>query len=475
MVKNMVFRMVFIILILVLFISSVTVQSSIRKIGKDGLRSDASGIPPNKQWDGSFTFFPYCEGNWVEQTSDGGFIVTGGKPDGALLIKTDSIGWVDWNTTIHGSEPWVGYTVHQTSDGGYVIIGSTVTIHGNYNNSLLIKTDGKGNEEWHRVIGGVYSDRAFSGQQTNDSGFIMTGCTDLNGTKTSTWLVKTNSTGVEQWNKTYGEGEGVGSSVQQTTDNGFIITGATWEFMTPSHITLMKTDFYGNLEWNKTYNTPFDDWGYAVQQTADGGYVVFGDSYRGEVPHGRSVAFLLKTDAKGNELWNTSFGNDVAEDTHGTSVRQMSDQGFIMTGMQYSSSPSEWYNIWLVRTDSTGRTLWERTFDHGDFYNQLDEGTSVQQTSDGGFIVLGTSGETVIWMIKIAPESLLRLTFIIGKISGLTRFEKYSVMNAYRTFVFSLFPLKFDYLHPGAEVIVANRHVGFLTNTTIAGFFKAHT
>ena len=468
----MVLRTVIIVLILTLFVGSVAVPKSVGTTQNIGKRSDASGIPPNKQWDKYYTFTPYCEGNWVEQTSDGGFIVTGGKPDGALLIKTDSIGWVDWNATYHGSEPWVGYTVHQTADGGYIIIGSTVTVHGNYNNSLLIKTDRKGNEEWHRVIGGVYSDRALSGQQTNDSGFVMTGLTELNGTDDSIWLVKTNSTGIEQWNRTYGQG--LGSSVQQTTDHGYIITGYSFGFMTTSDIILVKTDFYGNLEWKKAYGTPYDDYGYAVQQTTDGGYVVFGSSYEGELPGAKSFAFLLKTDNQGNELWNVSYGNSAGMDTHGASIRQTSDQGFIMTGYRFSNSTPGWYNLWLVRTDLQGRTLWERTFDREGFSDPFDEGTSVQQTSDGGYIVVGTSHDSSIWLIKIAPESPLRLTFVIGKISGLTVLEKYSIMNAYRTFVVPFFPLKFDYLSPGAEIIVAKRHVGILTNTTIAGFFKAH-
>jgi hypothetical protein len=472
MVKNTILWKGIAIFILALFFGSIIVPGSFGKIQKAGVRSDASGIPPKKQWDDRFTFYPSCQGNWVEQTSDGGFIVTGGTWQDALLIKTDRLGQVEWNTTYRGSEPWVGYNVHQTSDGGYIIIGSTVTVHGNYNNSLLIKTDEKGKEQWHRVIGGIFSDRTLSGQQTNDSGFIMTGLTEQNGTQGSIWLVKTNGTGIEQWNKTFGVG--LGTSVQQTTDKGYIITGYTWGFMIPSDIVLVKTDFYGNLQWNKTYGGPYDDYGNAVQQTADGGYVVLGDSYQGELPGGRSAAFLLKTDAQGNKVWNTSFGNGMDEDTHGASIRQTSDQGFIMTGYQASNSTPGWYNLWLVRTDPQGETLWERTFNGEGLPNQFDEGSSVQQTTDGGYIVVGTSSDFVIWLIKIAPESPLQLTFIIGKISGLNVLETYSIMNAYRTFCFPLFPLKIEYLHPGDEIIVAHRHVGILTNTTIAGFFKAH-
>jgi hypothetical protein len=472
MIKNIVFRAGVVILIFALFVGSGAVPKSVGALQNIRMQSDDSGIPPNRQWDDHFIFAPSCEGNWVEQTSDGGFIITGGKPDGVLLIKTDRSGSVDWNMTYHGPEPWVGFTVHQTSDGGYIIIGSTITVHGTWNNSLLIKTDERGNELWHQILGGVYPDRTLSGQQTNDSGYIMTGLTTLNGTTDSLWLIKTDSNGIEQWNRTYGQG--LGNSVQQTTDNGYIITGETWGVMTPTHITAVKTDFYGNLEWNKTYETPFDDYGSAVQQTADDGYVIFGDSYRGEMPHGRSVAFLIKTDTQGNEQWNMSYGNDTGEDTHGASIRQTSDHGFIMTGMQVSNSTPGWYNIWLVRTDREGRIQWERTFNSEGFSDNFDQGTSVQQTTDGGYIVIGTSSDYVIWLIKLAPESPLRLTFIIGKISWLTVLEKYSIMNAYRTFVFPLFPLKFDYLPSGAEIIVTHNHIGILTNTTIAGLFKAH-
>lgn len=470
MIKNIILRKGIVVIILLLFIGSLIIPSSFGKIGDKRFHSDSSGVPPKKEWELQLTFYPRGEGNWVEQTADGGFIITGATWHDVLLIKTDSNGQVEWNRTYNGSEPRVGYTVHQTNDGGYIIIGRTVTVHGNYNNSLLIKTDKMGNEQWHRVIGGINPDRTLSGQQTNDSGFIMTGSTVLNGTKDSIWLLKTNNTGIEQWNKTYGQG--LGSSVQQTTDKGYIITGNTWGFMTPSDIILVKTDFYGNLEWNKTYGTPYNNYGSSVQQTTDDGYVVFGISYQGEIPPAKATAFLIKTDSLGNEVWNKTYGDGIDSDTQGYSVSQTKDQGYIMTGTLASVSIPGWYNLWLLRTDSSGNKIWERTFDSGNLYYDL--GNAVQQTNDGGYIIVGNRGEEAIWLIKITPESPLKPTFIIGKISEPAVHENYTIVNTYRTFCIQLFPLKIKYFHSQEEIIIANTHIGILKNNTIFGVFKAH-
>jgi len=473
MAKNTLLQKGILIIILVLFIGSLVVPNSFGKIGNKRLRSDAPDIPPKTEWTTLITTnYSWCKGNWVEQTLDGGYIITGRTGEDVLLIKTNNNGNVVWDRTFHGNESYISSSVHQTSDGGYIIIGGTVEPHGSYNNSLLIKTDDEGNEQWSKIFGGSQMDKFLSGQQTNDSGYILAGDTMSFGSRNVPWIwmMKTDESGNEQWNKTYGNGSG--NSIQQTTDSGYIIAGTVHGNMTLPNIFLLKTDFYGNVEWKKTYGGPYADYGYSVQQTSDDGFIIFGISYQGDMGNVPAVALLIKTDSQGNEVWNKTFEKGINDDIQGYSVRQTKDQGYIMTGTLASFSIPGWYNLWLLRTNSSGNKVWERTFDSGNHYGDI--GKVVQQTDDGGYIVVGNSADEAIWLIKIAAESPLKITFIIGKISEPTIYENYSILNAYRTFCFQLFPLKIRYFHSGEEMIISNAHRGILSNNTILGVFKAH-
>ena len=145
------------------------------------------------------------------------------------LIKTDAIGEEEWNQTYGGLGSDGGESVQQTTDGGYMVIGWTSSYGGGITNVWLIKTDANGEEEWNQIYGGSIVEYGFSGQQTNDNGYIFTGWTNSYGSGGSdVWLIKTDANGEEEWNQTYGgSSEDSGYSVQQTTDGGYIVTGLT--------------------------------------------------------------------------------------------------------------------------------------------------------------------------------------------------------------------------------------------------------
>ena len=252
----------------------------------------------------------YDFGYSVQQTTDGGYIITGttlsfGNDDGDVwLIKTDSYGNEDWNNTFSGS----GYSVQQTTDGGYIITGNNGS-----GDVLLIKTDTEGNEEWNRTFGGPDDDEGISVQQTTDGGYIITGYTESFGNGGSdVWLIKTDSEGNEEWNQTFGgSGYDTGFSVQQITDGGYIITGFTFSFGNVNFIVwLIKTDTNGNEEWNQTLGGSSDDKGFSVQQTTDGGYIITGSTK--SFGNGNDDVWLIKTNSEGNEEWNKTF-NDILE------------------------------------------------------------------------------------------------------------------------------------------------------------------
>lgn len=471
MTESIVIRKGLIIAILFSLISVSIMPNSIGKNNDKRLRSDSPNIPPKVEWNRLYTTHEFYESTWVEHTNEGGYIILGRASRNIWMIKTDGIGHEQWSRTIQGDEPIIGQVISQTTDGGYIIIGGTATIHGQYNNSLLIKTDIEGNELWSKIFGGSQRDLFLSGQQTNDSGYILAGDTRSFGSKNDSqiWLLKTDESGTEQWNTTYGNGSG--NSIQQTTDSGYIIVGTAPGNKTFSDIFLLKTDFYGKTQWKKTYGGSNWDLGHSVQQTSDGGYIIFGISYR-DIADGHAVSLLIKTDSQGNEVWNKTFRKGENDDIQGYCVRQTNDDGYILTGTQASFSIPGWYNLWLLRTDTNGNILWERTFDSGDKYG--DRGKVVQQIDDGGYIMVGDSAEDAIWLIKLSAETPLKNTFLIGRTSTSTFYENYSILYASRICCFQLFPLKIRYFHSGEEIIVSNDYKGTLTNTTIFGVFMSH-
>jgi|MDTC01.2.fsa_nt_gb hypothetical protein len=248
-----------------------------------------------------------------------------------------------------------GYSVQQTADGGYIITGYTYSyINGSYD-IFLIKTYSNGNEEWNQTFGGNGPDEGHSVQQTTDGGYIITGYISYNPC-----LIKTDINGNEEWSQIFGEDDGwgisEGHSVQQTTDGGYIITGTTYEGNWKD-VWLIKTDGDGYEEWNQTFGSIGYDWGESVQQTTDGGYIIVGRT-KSRTFFSSYDVWLIKTDITGNEEWNQIFGtrNDDNRNTweEGQTVQQTTDGGYIITGCTFINGDED---VWLIKTDSEGNSV----------------------------------------------------------------------------------------------------------------------
>jgi len=184
--------------------------------------------------------------------------------------------------------------------------------------------------------------------------------------------------------KTYGGADfDFGLSVQQTTDGGYILFGQTHSFGNGSQdMYLVKTDSLGNEQWSQTYGGADLEFGISAQQTTDGGYILCG-AYSGI---GNDSLALIKTDPSGNEVWNKRYSGSVDRDV-GQFVQQTSDGGFIAVGF---TGPSFAENIYMVKTDESGNEQWNKV--HHSTGREFAEG--VRQTSDGGYAVFGETSST---------------------------------------------------------------------------------
>jgi hypothetical protein len=265
------------------------------------------------------------------------------------------------------------------------VAGYTNSFGAGNSDFFLIKANSSGNIIWVKTYGGINDDYASSVQQTSDGGYIVAGYTNSFGAGANDFfLIKTDANGNVQWAKTYGETSGEwANSAQQTSDGGYIVVGLTWSFgASGGDIFLVKTDANGNVQWAKTYGGSGWDQPYSVQQTSDGGYILTGETT--SFGAGDRDFFLIKTDANGNVQWAKIYGGTNWDQAF--SVQQTSDGGYIVAGGTWSFGEGG-YDFLLIKTDANGNVIWAKTY--GTVNNDI--AWSVQQTSDGGYIVAGDS------------------------------------------------------------------------------------
>ena len=321
--------------------------------------------------------------------------------------------FVRFSKTFGGTDNDRGFDVQQTADGGYIITGWTWSFKTQGGHNLwLSKTDWRGREEWNAIFGGWSHEEGNSVIQTLDGGFLITGSTYSFGTQgvTNLWLVKTDPDGNEEWSKVIEENQGsVGHSVQQTSDGGYIITGEKYNSIeTGVDVWLIKTNSFGNVEWTKTFDGDGFDTGHSVLQTDDGGYIVCGTA-------GGKYPFIIKTDATGTEQWHTLIYRNAIGRGEGYSIQQTLDGGYVIVGI-ISFGDSD---IWLIKIDAQANELWSKTFGGVD----RDEGYSIQLTSDGGYIIVGVTlsfgnGGQDIYLIKTDSEGNEEWNRTFGESSG---------------------------------------------------------
>jgi hypothetical protein len=314
-----------------------------------------------------------------------------------LLAQAETGTSLEWSKTFGGvDDEWPYWSVQQTADGGYILAGGTESYGAGSMDVWLIKTDSSGNKVWDKTFGGTEDDGALSIQQTSGGGYVIAGYTESYGAGAEDiWLIKTDSSGNKVWDKTFGGTGYEGAwSVQQASDGGYIVAGRITPYeVGEAAIWLIKTDSGGNKVWDRAFGGLDCEAPCSVRQTSDGGYIIVGS----EDSYGTSVAnvWLIKTDSSGSKVWEKTFGE--TEECLAYTVEQTSDGGYVLAGVRDTWEP----DALLIKTDSSGNKVWDKTFGG----TGGDAAAAVQQTPDGGYILAGGTesygaGSVDVWLIK---------------------------------------------------------------------------
>lgn len=416
---------------------------------------------PNIQWQKTFGGTDYETAACIQQTSDDGYIVAGNtvSNDGDVsenhgendvwVVKLNAEGVIVWKKTLGGTDSEYANSIQQTSDGGYIIAGNTESNDGdvsgnhsvNFDDFWIVKLNASGTIVWQKTMGGTDHDRAASIQQTIDGGYIIAGNTSSNngdvtgyhGTSfLDGWVVKLNATGTIVWQKALGgSSDDFASSIQPTSDGGYIVAGVTGsndDDVTGNHgifdSWVVKLNSIGAIVWQKTLGGTNQDSATSIQQTADGGYIVAGNTYSNDgdvsVNHGDLDIWVIKLNDTGAIVWEKAFGGTGTD--YAATIQQRLDGSYIIAGYAYSNdgdvsgnhtTDNSVADCWILKLNATGAIVWQKTIGGTD----PDYGLSVQQTSDNGYVVAGLTasnngdvagnhGNGDYWVVKLSSDNL---------------------------------------------------------------------
>ena len=315
------------------------------------------------------------------------------------IIKLDNNGILQWQKSLGGSLDDIAYSVDQVLDGGYVIAGKSnsndgdvTNHHGSsmYYDSWIVKLDTNGNIEWQNSIGGNNDDIGLSIKQTSDGGFIVGGNSwsndgDVTGHHGPTdnqyewnpdqWIVKLNSFGIIQWQKSFGgTGDDRVGSVEETDDGGYIIGGSSWSndgditgHKSRSDYWIVKINIIGDIQWEKSFGGSGDDFAGNIKQTIDKGYIITGQSTSndgdviGNINNFNGLDgdyWIVKLDSNGNLKWQKSLGGTYNESSH--SIQQTNNEDNKITKASFSNDgnitdhhgSTNFSDYWIVKLSS---------------------------------------------------------------------------------------------------------------------------
>ena len=412
---------------------------------------------PIIQWEKSIGGTSDEYGFFIETTSDGGYITVGttASADGlipanfgiadVLLTKLDALGNIEWIKNLGGSNLEEGYSVYQTIDGGYFITGYTrsndVQVASNYGlkDVWVVKTNGLGIIQWENTYGGTNDERAYYSAQTADGGYILAGYTESNNIDVTfnngaadVWIVKMDSAGTLQWQKSYGgTGYDYGYFISETPDGGYIITAnsdsndgdVTGYHGGTSDVWIIKVNSTGTIQWEQCYGGSSLEYGTTAYPTPDGGYIFSAYTASADMDitftHGDFETWIVKLNAIGVIQWDKCFGGSISDANY--TMRKTLDDKYIIAGYSYSSDgdvsgqhPGGEADFWIVKMDTAGTLEWQKCVG-GD---GNDQAFYILENIDSTYTAIGLSnssngdvsfnyGLDDWWIVKLVPPPII--------------------------------------------------------------------
>lgn len=401
------------------------------------------------------------------ETNDAGFLIGGSKIINSLykywIIKTDSAGNKLWEKYYGGSGSDGLEVVTQTKDGGYLIGGSsnssasgdkTENCIGSYD-FWIIKTDSLGNLQWENTIGGTSQDKLISLKETEDERVILFGTSYsiASGDKSQNnfgasdfWLVQLNAFGAIQWERTIGgNADDYAAEVVECPDKGFLLGGTSFSGVSGvkneasigySDYWIIKVDSLGNILWQNTIGGISGDALADLDISNDRGFILSGYSYspisgdKTEGCIGQRDYWIVKVDSIGNVQWQNTLGGSW--DDNSTGVVAAYDGGYVILGE--SNSPvsgdksednMEYDRIypWILKLDSAGNIVWQNTiqdtsFDISNTYYIETYTQEIIETRNHDFVNVEIIDWSPFWPLSSNIGNIRRITENFNAING---------------------------------------------------------
>ncbi len=363
----------------------------------------------------------------VVEVPAGGYILAGYTADStvsdtdAYVVRMTTSGDTLWTRRINGSNNRkdLFYKVINTDDGGFAFCGYTTNNGAGNDDAYWVKMDSNGTIQWSKYWGGSGKDRAQDIIQTSDGGYAIVGyTTSPPSAYYDAILIRTNSSGDTLWTKLYGTGGYEdANSVVQLPDSGFVLAGQSTNGANGLDMYMVRTNLLGDTLWTSKFGTGATDNAEQIIRQADGTFVLAGGT--DGIGFGGNDGYVVMTDSGGAVLWSKYYGGNSQDDFH--QVSPTSDGGFVFGGTSRSSGTLD-PNLWLVKTNASGDSLWTQTYG-GD---NNDHGYSGIQTADGGYIMVGYTssfgfnGEEA-YVVKSTDIGNIGNYMTYGTISALTQ------------------------------------------------------
>jgi len=325
------------------------------------------------------------------------------------LIR-DEIAWktykrnknIEWDRTFGGNNFDCASSIIQTNDGGYAVVGETESKGAGKGDVWLLKLDSNGEKEWDKTFGGSEDDWISIIVQTKNSNFILAGTTESKGAgKGDVWIIKLDTNGEIDWDKTFGGNNlDCASSIIQTNDGGYAVVGETESKGAGERdVWLLKLDTNGEKEWDKTFGGSDPESASSIIQTNDGGYAIVGGTQDGNFSKSdplRRFIWFIKLDSNGEKEWDKAYLKNYNKLIDwGSCFIQEITNGYLITGAS-SLKDSENSDIWVIKLDTNGEIDWDKTFDR----KNDDNPESFIKTKDDGYAIL-CNANSDIWVIKL--------------------------------------------------------------------------